>query len=122
MLAVVVVLSLTAPHPAPAQEDEFEGMPPGPGREKVYYLCGACHSIKIVQQQRLSRERWDKLLVWMVEEQGMPELEANERSLLIDYLGEHYGQDRSAPAANLPQGLEGPPQQPLTPRPRAGDL
>lgn len=76
------------------REEERLGLPPGPGREEVFYTCKACHSLKLVQQQGLSRKDWDETLDWMVEEQGMDEIE-NEatRDLILDYLSTHYGRD-----------------------------
>lgn len=72
-------------------ERGWGGLPPGPGREEVYYACTACHSIRMVTQQGLNRKRWDDTLVWMVEEQGMDALAAEERNLILDYLAEHFG-------------------------------
>jgi len=80
--------------PAAAQQanaDDFGGLPPGPGQEEVYYTCQPCHSLMIVVQQGLTRDSWDETLVWMVEEQGMPELEPAERDLILDYLAQNYG-------------------------------
>lgn len=82
---------------AAAQEDDFGGLAEGPGQEEVYYTCHACHSVRLVTQQRLSRERWDQLLDWMVEEQGMAELTADERGVILDYLAAHYGPDVPRP-------------------------
>jgi hypothetical protein len=73
-----------------AQEDQLDGLPPGPGQEETYYACNACHSIRLVTQQRLSRERWDELLDWMVEKQGMPPLPEEDRTLVLGYLAEHF--------------------------------
>ncbi len=53
----------------------------------MFDLCQACHSLKIVLQQRLSREVWDETLVWMIEEQGMPAPEPAHYTRLLDYLG-----------------------------------
>lgn len=74
-------------------EDEWGGLPAGPGREEVFYLCQACHSLAIVKQQGLNRVDWDETLDWMVEEQGMPEPEPDEREALLDYLAAQYGRD-----------------------------
>jgi cytochrome c len=77
-------------------EEDWDGLPPGPGREEVYYLCQPCHSLALVKQQGLSRQMWDTSLDWMVEEQGMPEPDPEERRLLLDYLSTWYGPDRAA--------------------------
>ena len=81
-----------------AAADEWDGLPDGAGREEVYGLCGACHSLMIVKQQGLSREAWAETMEWMVEEQDMPELDRDTLDLVIDYLVEHYGVDRRAAA------------------------
>lgn len=59
--------------------------------EYVSAVCGACHSLNIVTQQRVSRQRWSELLVWMVEKQGMPELASEDESQVVDYLAKHFG-------------------------------
>lgn len=79
--------------PAVAQERSYGGLPPGDGREIVYGICNACHSVKLVMQQGMSRKRWDHLLDWMVEQQGMSQLDAETRGTVLDYLSEHFGQN-----------------------------
>ncbi len=82
-IKLALLLGLAA---LPARANE-----PVPGEETVETLCIACHSIAIVAQQRLSRRVWDEVLVWMVEEQGMPALDRDELSVVLDYLAKHYG-------------------------------
>jgi len=84
----------TSDQTAEDQTDEWDGLPQGPGREEVYGLCSACHSLMIVKQQGLSRPDWDETLIWMVEEQGMPEIDGETLEVVLDYLAEHYGPDR----------------------------
>ena len=67
-----------------------DALPDGAGREEVEIYCAACHSLKIVVQQRLSRDAWDETLVWMVEEQAMDPLSEDERKLVLDYLATHF--------------------------------
>jgi cytochrome c len=74
-----------------AAQDDLGGLPAAPGQEETYYSCNACHSIRLVTQQRLSRERWDELLDWMVEKQGMAELDPEDRGIILDYLATYYG-------------------------------
>lgn len=84
------ILAYLSSHFAEDEED-WAGLPPGPGREEVFYTCQACHSLRIVVQQGLDRESWEETLVWMVEEQGMPEFEPEDLELVLDYLAENYG-------------------------------
>jgi cytochrome c len=91
MRALAAVVALAA---AGATAQEFEGLASGPGQEDVFYACSGCHSTQIVQQQGLTRDRWDELLVWMAEDQGMPPLEPEARVRVLDYLADNYGPDR----------------------------
>lgn len=71
--------------------DQPLALPPGPGRQEVFCSCNACHSLMLVTQQGMSRERWDEALEWMVEEKGMSEIEdAVRRDLILDYLSTHF--------------------------------
>lgn len=79
--------------PAGAQSD-YESLPEGEGRDLVYGICSGCHSIKLVTQQGMPRKKWDSTLEWMVEKQGMPELDPDTESQILDYLAEHFGTDR----------------------------
>jgi hypothetical protein len=81
-----------------ATQDEWLGMPPGKGREETFSICGACHSIRLVTQQGLSRARWADAIKWMVEEQEMDKLDPKEETLILDYLAKWYGPDRKARA------------------------
>ncbi|WP_205944434.1 hypothetical protein [Pelagibius litoralis] len=104
--AALLVLSAA---PASAEDDPFGAdWPEGPGREEAGYLCGACHSLRLVTQQGLSRLDWDETLDWMVEEQEMEEPEAVERALILSFLSEHFGVDhrprhvQAAPGSQVP--------------------
>jgi len=91
ILAIELLISVAA---AAAADSEFGVLHVAPGVEDTYYACTACHSEMIVAQQGLSRDGWDELLVWMVEEQGMPELDGEERMAILNYLATHYNEDR----------------------------
>lgn len=78
------------------EEDDYQGLPPGTGRDEVLGYCGSCHSMKLVTQQGLTRATWIEVLDWMVEEQEMPELDAEDQKLVLDYLEMFYGPDRRA--------------------------
>ncbi len=75
------------------EDYEFYPLPPGEGVEEVYYNCIACHSLRTVTNGAYSREVWDELLDWMVESQGMWELDPDTRETVLTYLAEHIGPD-----------------------------
>lgn len=80
----------TATAAAPAV-DYGPDWPAGPGQAETGQLCNSCHSLAIVKQQRLSRSTWDKLLNWMVSEQGMSPQAPERRELILGYLVQHFG-------------------------------
>ena len=91
--SLLAALLLALPPGAHAEDEAgggpLLGLPAGEGREEVLYNCASCHSIQTVVQQKLDRAAWDETLVWMVEEQGMAELEPGKRQLILDYLSTH---------------------------------
>lgn len=92
MAGACLVLAAAA---APAQDrGEYGLMVEDEGVEETYYTCTACHSEMIVVQQGKTREGWDKMLDWMVSEQGMPEPDPEERAKILDYLAANYNTDR----------------------------
>ena len=66
----------------------------GNGMEETDAYCSSCHSLRLVIQQGLSESGWDELLDWMVEEQGMEEIEASDRQKIVKYLAKHYDESR----------------------------
>ena len=89
-LCFLVILLLSSPICA----EPNDNLPPGPGQNEVRTYCAICHSLAIVTQQRLSRKVWDEVLIWMVDEQEMPKIAVDERSIIIDYLAQWYGIDK----------------------------
>ncbi|SMO98444.1 cytochrome C-552 [Paracoccus laeviglucosivorans] len=77
-----------------AAEQEFDGLPAGAGAEETYYQCVACHSVQIIQQQRVTDHRWDELWRWMVEAQGMAEPDPETKELILAYLKQNFSSQR----------------------------
>lgn len=67
---------------------------PMPGAQLTYDFCTACHSEMIIAQQGQTREGWDEILAWMVDEMGMGELYEEDREMILDYLATYYSPDR----------------------------
>lgn len=73
--------------------DDYGGLPRNQGYEEVAGYCGACHSLQIVMQQRGNERRWNQLITWMIDQQGMPEPPPADRERIVDYLARNYGED-----------------------------
>jgi hypothetical protein len=81
------------PAPAQAQDNAYGGLPEGENRVLVFALCSGCHSVKLVTQQGMTRAKWGETLDWMVEQQGMAELDPQTETQVLDYLAEHFNTD-----------------------------
>ncbi|SEQ93491.1 hypothetical protein [Neolewinella agarilytica] len=51
--------------------------------------CTACHSAKLVTQNRATREGWTDMIRWMQARQGLWDLGENE-PVILDYLATNY--------------------------------
>lgn len=91
VIAYLATLAEGAAVAAAPAVDYGPDWPAGPGQAETGQLCNSCHSLAIVKQQRLSRSTWDKLLNWMVSEQGMAPQAPERRELILGYLVEHFG-------------------------------
>ena len=88
-------LAQNTANPAPAeQRPRYGKLVDAPGAAVTFAFCSYCHSEQIIAQQGLSREVWAELLIWMSDEHGMPELSPQVRQEILDYLAEHYNEDR----------------------------
>lgn len=90
-------------------------LPDGPGKALIEAHCQSCHSLKLVVQQAMSRERWDETLTWMQKHHKLRQFDAEERKQILDYLAAKLGP--SAPVG--PAGLMPPRPNLLSPLPPA---
>jgi mono/diheme cytochrome c family protein len=67
------------------------------GQKEEARVCVACHSLRIVHSQRLSRATWnrelDKMAGWGTK--------YTDREALLEYLAANYGDDKPAPKAEM---------------------
>jgi mono/diheme cytochrome c family protein len=77
--------------PGGAAAQDPDQLAEGEGRNLVAAICSGCHSLQLVTQQGMPRKKWDQLLDWMVEQQGMPQLDPSTEAAILDYLDAHYG-------------------------------
>jgi hypothetical protein len=95
-LVGAVAAQLQAPSPLP-REEKPEDFPNARGREEAFYICTVCHDFGRVARWRMNRERWEVTLDSMVTDHGMPNLEAERRGLLLDYLERAFPEKPAAP-------------------------
>lgn len=96
LLAGAALAQAPSPADAPGGEDPSV-LPAGLGQEEVFYACTACHSSALIRRSGFRRDQWDGLMDWMTEKHGMTPLKGAERTLIVDYLAQHFG-PRAAPA------------------------
>ena len=102
-LAKAVSAAATHPEnkPASTAEKAVPILPPTPKpeaasgevpAEQLYqWYCAACHSLELVESQRLSRADWEWVMEDMVTKYGGSWITADEQAGIIDYLVEHHG-------------------------------
>jgi cytochrome c5 len=87
--AFVILLLLSASFGESAADDKSEA-----GKKALEQSCQLCHSLRLVESQRLSAAAWqkevDKMIGWGTAVQ--------DRQVLIDYLSQHYS--NTMPPAN----------------------
>ncbi len=69
--------------------DWRSGLKIGAHWQTVRATCTACHSAKLITQNRATRQGWEDMLRWMQAEQGLPDLGEREGPIL-DYLSTYY--------------------------------
>lgn len=86
----VLAVALAMAAVAWAEDESPDDLPQGKGREEAFYGCTACHGFALVRQQGMSRERWDETIDYMSTRHNMPELDAADRALILDYLAASF--------------------------------
>ncbi|MBR0659302.1 hypothetical protein [Neoroseomonas oryzicola] len=74
-----------------APQEEETVLAEGEGRSETFAYCTVCHNTALIRRSAFSRERWDELMDWMAEKQGMNPLEGEFRETIVNYLAQHYG-------------------------------
>jgi hypothetical protein len=69
--------------------DPITGFVIGEHYEIVRAHCTACHSAKLVTQNRMTRDNWLTTIRWMQKSQGLWPL-GDQEPKILDYLESHY--------------------------------
>ena len=115
LVTAVAVLVCGATAAAEPELDPQTGLRMTGDWEVVRNNCIACHSTKLITQQRGDAELWLSMIRWMQDEQNLWQLDPETESKIVEYLAENYppqAQRRRPPIAR-----ELMPPNPYAPRP-----
>ena len=70
------------------------------GFDIVRGTCTACHSAKLVTQNRATRQGWNQMIEWMQETQGLWDLGKN-KTVILDYLAKNYAPKQTGRRQNI---------------------
>jgi cytochrome c5 len=104
--------------PLPATEpgtDAATGLVMTGDWELVRNNCVACHSARLITQQRGTAEQWLAMIRWMQQKQNLWQFDPDTEARIIAYLAENY-----APEASRRRALLSPDLMP--PNPYAREL
>jgi mono/diheme cytochrome c family protein len=87
--ALLLAITVSAAFAAPPADEKAEA-----GRKALQQSCQPCHSLRLIESQRLSAAAWQKELDKMI---GWGTI-VKDRQLLLDYLTEHYSNVMPPPA------------------------
>ena len=100
----VEIAVAAAPAPDPDRVENGVDVESGLIAEGDYMMvkrtCTACHSAKLVTQNRATRDGWLEMIRWMQETQKLWDLGDNE-TLILDYLAKHYGPEDKGRRQNI---------------------
>lgn len=91
-----------------AQElDPRTGLVKAAGHDLVAGHCSACHSTKLISQNRMSRDTWLATIRWMQKTQNLWPL-GDAEGPILDYLSTYYAPEETGRRKPLPPHLMPP--------------
>ncbi len=72
--------------------DASSGLVLAPGWQLVQANCGACHSYRLITQQRGDARFWLDTIRWMQRTQNLWPLPEEHESTIVEYLAQHYNE------------------------------
>jgi hypothetical protein len=90
VIAATVMLLANNVLAANTETDPATGLKIADNWELVRNNCIACHSLKLVTQQRGTTTQWLAIIRWMQETQNLWQFEPETETSIINYLAENY--------------------------------
>ena len=123
ILPLILTLALAAGGAAARADepelDAFSGLKMAGDWQLVRANCIACHSPKLITQQRGTREQWLNMIRWMQAKQNLWPFEPEVEQRIIGYLAEYYPPEEDRRRAAIPPDLM--PPNPYAPPTQAPD-
>jgi len=95
-MTLMLILGGSAAAQTQARQDD---LPDGPGRELVQGVCSACHQVREIERSLgYTLAGWEELTATMIDLAPTP----NEKTLIIDYLAQHFPPSNKRPAKIIP--------------------
>lgn len=91
-----------------AKVDGFTGLIIADGWEQVRANCIACHSPRLITQQRGSAAQWLSMIRWMQDKQNLWQFTPEVETAIVDYLATNYPPQADRRRAAIPQELMPP--------------
>jgi hypothetical protein len=109
LLLLVAVLATTTEVNAQEPElDAYTGLKMTGDWELVRNNCIACHSPKLITQQRGSEAQWLSVIRWMRAKQNLWQFDADTEDKIIAYLAQNYPPQADRRRAAIPPDLMPP--------------
>jgi mono/diheme cytochrome c family protein len=105
LIALLLPMSVTAQD---AKVDDFTGLIIADGWEQVRANCIACHSPKLITQQRGTATQWLSVIRWMQEKQNLWQFAPEVESAIVGYLATNYPPQTDRRRAAIPPELMPP--------------
>ena len=87
---LAAALLVAGPVAPAASTDPETGLAVAPGWELVRTHCTACHSTRLITQQRGDAAQWLALIRWMQRTQNLWPIPAAEEAAIVTYLASSY--------------------------------
>jgi hypothetical protein len=114
LLAVAAVCTFAAAAAQEPELDAFTGLKMTGDWELARNNCIACHSARLITQQRGSKGQWLKLIRWMQAKQNLWQFDPDTEMKIITYLADNYPPQEDRRRAAIPPELM-PPNPYATP-------